>query len=88
MTDVVVLLLPEYRYLQLVQRTGPCDAPRGGPDRVSAESLMQRGMIELIDGLVAVTLLGAVVAAADAREIDGTAVAIDRALREECRNRE
>lgn len=84
MSDFVVLLLPEYRYLQLVQRIGPFEAPRGGPDRVSAEYLVERGLLEFLDGQVVVTLLGAVAAAAEIRQIDDTAVAIDRAIFDEC----
>ncbi len=88
MSDLVVLPLPEYRYLQLVQRGGPFEAPIGGPDRVSAEYLIERGLLELVGGQVAVTLFGAVAVSAEAREVDGSAVAIERSLLDECQQRE
>lgn len=84
MSDLVVLPLSEYRYLQLVQRIGPFESPIGGPDRVSADYLIERGLLELVGGQVAVTLLGAVAVAAEAREVDGNAVAIERSLLDEC----
>lgn len=75
-----VVLLPEYQYLQLVARFGPLTVPHGGPDRVSVQYLLEKGLVEVIGDQVAATLTGAVISAASPRLVDDNAAVFELTL--------
>lgn len=71
-----IVLLTEFRFLQTVLRDGPIPPPPGGADWVSVAYLIERGLLEIDGSEIQVTLLGAVVATADVRYLDDTAVMV------------
>lgn len=58
--------------------------PPGRADRVSVAYLIDRGLLEIDGNEIRVTLLGAVVATADVRYLDDTAVVVPAASLEGC----
>lgn len=53
--------------------------PLGGADRVSVAYLIERGLLEIVRSEIRVTLLGAVVATADVRYLNYTALVVPAA---------